>query len=157
MNSFFSWLDRTVRTLCDRPDHLQRLSIVGAGLSIYPAVIATVGLLVWFALRHPDAPTTVVDGLFRIVYILLGLFALVVVSMLGTIKGLRIGPKGLEVETTFDDPDAAPGDHRRPFMRGSQDSDDCAGADDPPADPDPAPAADDDDSKKKPDTTEVTP
>jgi hypothetical protein len=79
-------------------------------------------------LRHPDAPTTVVDGLFRIVYILLALFALVVVSMLGTIKGLRIGPKGLEVETTFDDPDAAPGDRRRPFMRGSQDSDDCAGA-----------------------------
>jgi hypothetical protein len=142
MSGFFSWLDRTVRTLCDRPDHLQRLSIVGAGLSIYPAVASVIGVLVWFALKHPDAPTSIIDGLVRVVYILLGLFALVVVSLLGTIKGLRIGPKGLEVETTFDDPDAAPGDRRRRFA--DQDSGGCP--DDSPQ-PDPAPAEDDDDRR----------
>jgi hypothetical protein len=102
-------------------------------------------------LKHPDAPTSIIDGLVRVVYILLGLFALVVVSLLGTIKGLRIGPKGLEVETTFDDPDAAPGDRRRRFA--DQDQRRLLTDDSPP--PDPAPAEDDDD-KKKPDI-QVTP
>lgn len=151
MSGFFSWLDRTVRTLCDRPDHLQRLSIVGAGLSIYPAVASVIWVLVWFALKHPDAPTSIVDGLVRVVYILLALFALVVVSLLGTIKGLKLGPSGLEVETTADDPDTAPGDRRRRFRdQDSGDGDAC-----PAATPDPAAAPDDDDAKKPADI-EVT-
>lgn len=103
-----SWLDRTVRNLCDRPDHLQRLSIVGAGMSVYPAVFALIGLLVWFALRHPDAPGQIISGLINFVYCFLALFALVVISLLGTIKGFRIGPSGMEVTTTADDPDVDP-------------------------------------------------
>lgn len=108
MGAFLSWLDRTVRTICDRPDHLQRLSIVGAGVATYPAIASMILVLIWFALDHPGAPPQIVGGLINIVYILLALYALVIVSMLGTIKGLRIGPSGLEVSTTADDPDVDP-------------------------------------------------
>lgn len=100
---FFAWVRLTLDMLCDRPDHLQRLAIIGSGISLYPAV----GLLIWIvwkgyaqteALQHQSM------GIMGIaLYIFLALFGLVIVSLLGTIKGLRVsGPGGssFEIETT---------------------------------------------------------
>jgi len=115
---FFNWLRRTVDTLCERPDHLQRLSIIGSGVSVYPAVFALVALLVWFATHYPQTLLIVVNGIVNFVYIFLGLFALVIVTMLGSIKGLKFGPRGLELSTTFDDLDVDPGTRRDTRLSG---------------------------------------
>jgi hypothetical protein len=104
----FVWVRNTLDFLCDRPDHLQRLSIIGAGMSVYPAVFLLVGLLTWFAVKYQSTMDDVVRGLINFGYIFLALFALVIVALLGTIKGLRLGPGGLEVITTADDPDVDP-------------------------------------------------
>ncbi len=113
---FWKWVRETLDMLCNRPDHLQRISIVGSGMSLYPVIFAMVGLLVWFALRFQDSDSLlirqIVGGVINIIYILLSLFALVIVSMLGTIKGLSIGPRGLQLTTNVDDPDVDP-DTRR--------------------------------------------
>lgn len=102
---FFDWMRQTLDFLCERPDHLQRLSIVGAGMSLYPAVVALTIVMIWFGVSYPGVPAQIVGGLFNVIYFTLALFALVIVSMLGTIKGLKLGPRGLELSTTFDDLD----------------------------------------------------
>lgn len=112
LRKFFRWVRDTLDNLCDRPDHLQRLSIVGAGVSVYPAVFSLIALLVWFAVQRPQVLSMVVAGIINIVYIFLALFALVIVSLLGTIKGLSIGPRGLQVTTIADDPDVDPNTRR---------------------------------------------
>lgn len=122
MSGFTSWLDRTVRTICDRPDHLQRLAILGAGMAIYPAI----GALIWIVWQGYDRTPALQAQSLAIMGIALftafGLFGLVVVSMLGTIKGLRLeGPGGLgmELNTTADDPNVGPATTREtsPFSK----------------------------------------
>lgn len=99
MGKFFAWLRNTVDTLCNRPDHLQRLSIIGSGCALYPLVI----WLIWIMWKgfgtDPALLTKQIDWLGWISIGILGLFALVLITLLGTIKGIHIsGPGGVEVQ-----------------------------------------------------------
>lgn len=111
MSRFFLWLRQTMDILCDRPDHLQRVSIIMAGVSLYPLFIGMIVILVVFAVLYTDNQRQIISGLINYGYIFLGLFALVIISMLGTIKGLSLrgpGGSGLHLVTTADDPDVDP-------------------------------------------------
>lgn len=102
------WLSRTIDTLCERPDHLQRLAIIGAGMVVYPLVVGLI-LIVWLGFGPRTDPAITVQQLKIMGWALLGsmgLWGLVVVTLLGTVKGLRVngpGGVGLEVETTAGD------------------------------------------------------
>lgn len=110
-NRFWGWVRRTLDFLCERPDHLQRLAIIGAGFAIYPLVLGIIWI-VWKGYgSSPEILSQSLGIMGFIAYGLLALFALVVVSLLGTIKGLRImgpGGSGIEIDTTMDDPDMGP-------------------------------------------------
>lgn len=115
MSRFFRWLRDTMDVLCERPDHLQRVSIMLSGMSLFPLFIGMIMVLVWFAVTFTGAynglQTQIITGLINYGYIFLGLYALVIISMLGTIKGLSLrglGGSGLTLTTTVDDPDADP-------------------------------------------------
>jgi len=99
--AFFKWFGRTVDTLCERPDHLQRLAIIGAGMFVYPMIWAFV-LIVWLGFGHGQPVEVVLKQLNFIGYGMIGtllLWGLVVVTLLGTIKGVRIsGPGGFNAE-----------------------------------------------------------
>lgn len=110
-NRFFGWVRRTLDFLCERPDHLQRLAIIGAGVAMYPLVLG----LIWIVWKgYGTSPEILSQSLGIMGFALfgaMGLLALVVVSLLGTIKGLRImgpGGSGIEIDTTMDDPDVGP-------------------------------------------------
>lgn len=102
------WFARTIDTLCERPDHLQRLAIIGAGMFVYPLVVVLV-FIVWLGFGPRNDPAIVTQQLRIMGWALLGsmaLWGLVVVTLLGTVKGLRVnGPGGvaLEFETTAGD------------------------------------------------------
>lgn len=103
MTRFLTWLNGVVERLCDRPDHLQRLSIVGAGVAVYPLIAVMIGILVWFGVNPAAAAPLVVPIIGNIAYGLLGLFGLVVVALLGIIKGVRAslpGGASVEIQTT---------------------------------------------------------
>jgi len=126
-NAFFGWVRRTLDMLCDRPDHLQRISIIGAGMSLYPLILGMIALLVFFAFKFPNVVVQVTGGLINFVYVFMGLFALVIVSMLGTIKGLSlrgIGGSGITITTTADDPDVDPTTTRDTRIDGGGNTDD---------------------------------
>lgn len=111
MSRFFRWLRDTMDVLCDRPDHLQRVSIMLSGMSLYPLFIGMIVILVWFAITYPGLQAKIITGLINYGYIFLGLFALVIITMLGSIKGLKInapGGVGMALVTTADDPDVDP-------------------------------------------------
>ncbi len=107
-NNFFSWLRKTIDTLCDRPDHLQRLSIIGSGMAVYVMLWVLVGII-WLGFgKHIELMSQQLSILGIISYGLLGLFGLVVLTVLGTIKGIHIqAPGGVEVgiDTTAGDDD----------------------------------------------------
>lgn len=108
---FFRWVRETLDMLCDRPDHLQRISIIMAGMSLFPLFLGTSVVLVFFALRFDDERAQIIGGLINYGYVYLALFALVIVAMLGTIKGIRLsgpGGSGITLVTTADDPDVDP-------------------------------------------------
>jgi hypothetical protein len=54
MSRFFGWTRKTLDDLCERPDHLQRLSIIGSGFIMWPTMIG-------FALI---VPTNIIMGLY---------------------------------------------------------------------------------------------
>lgn len=115
MRRFFGWVQRALDTLCERPDHLQRVSIIMAGVSLYPLFIGMIIILVVFSVLYRDHQSQIIAGLINYGYIFLGLFALVIISMLGTIKGLSLrvpGGGGLALTTTADDPDLDPRTNR---------------------------------------------
>lgn len=103
-----SWFGRTIDTLCDRPDHLQRLAIIGAGMFVYPMIWAFV-LIAWLGFGQGQPVEIVKLQLMFIGSGMIGsliLWGLVVVTLLGTIKGVRVsGPGGvnLEFETSAGD------------------------------------------------------
>lgn len=104
---FASWARRALAELCARPDRLQRVSIIMAGVSLYPLFIGMIVILVVFAVLYRDHQSQIIASLINYGYIFLGLFALVIISMLGTIKGLSLrvpGGGGLALTTTADDP-----------------------------------------------------
>ena len=137
MSRFFRWLRDTMDVLCDRPDHLQRVSIIMSGMSLFPLFIGMIVVLVWFAVTFTGAynglQTQIITGLINYGYIFLGLYALVIISMLGTIKGLSLkgpGGSGLSLTTTADDPDVDPSTTRNVdygFGGGKKDDDGYGG------------------------------
>ena len=129
MSRFFRWLRDTMDVLCDRPDHLQRVSIILSGMSLFPLFIGMICVLVWFATTYTEnyngLQTQIITGLINYGYIFLGLFALVIISMLGTIKGLSLKtPGGVAVTlvTTADDPDVDPSTTRDTGLGGGGDN-----------------------------------
>lgn len=108
---FFGWARQTMNMLCMQPDHLQRLGIIGAGFVVQLTMWAAM-LIVWRG--YDRTPELQAQSLNFMGWSLMGsmaLWGLVVVSLLGTVKGLKIagpGGFGLDLLTTADDPDAGP-------------------------------------------------
>lgn len=101
---FFAWCRQTLDMLCDRPDHLQRIGIVGAGMSLYPMMIALVGILVWFGIHGGVAALAVIPWFGWALIGLITVFAVIVIALLGTIKGIKIAaPGGATVELDLAD------------------------------------------------------
>jgi hypothetical protein len=96
-----NWISRTIESLCNRPDHLQRLAIVAAGCVMYPTVWGLI-LIVWKGFG--DHPTLYPQQLQILGWALLGsmvLWGLVVVALLGIVKGIKVeGPGGVGIELT---------------------------------------------------------
>ncbi|AXQ68681.1 holin [Caulobacter phage CcrPW] len=108
---FANWAGSTVKTLCDRPDHLQRLAIIGAGMVVQLTMWAVI-LIVWLGYdRTPELQSQSLNFMGWALMGSMALWGLVVVTLLGTIKGLSIaGPGGFGINllTTADDPDVDP-------------------------------------------------
>ncbi len=101
--------------LCARPDHLQRLSIIGSGFVMWPTMVGF-ALIVWLGYgRTPALQSQSLNFMGMALVGSMALGGLVVVALLGIVKGIRVaGPGGLSVaiETTADDPDVDPGTAR---------------------------------------------
>ena len=123
MRRFFSWVRRTLDELCARPDHLQRLSIIGSGFIMWPTMIGF-ALIVWLGYGPAEAAQSLnFMGIALIVS--MALWGLVVVALLGIVKGLRVsGPGGMSVsiQTTADDPDVDPSTARAGFDMGGDEA-----------------------------------
>ncbi|AXQ68302.1 holin [Caulobacter phage CcrBL10] len=103
--NFFRWVRLTLDNLCDRPDHLQRLSIIGSGMAAFPLILLIIHILVYFGLHGPDtaAALAVIPIIGNMGYGALALYALSQVALLGIIKGIRIAAPGgvnVAIETT---------------------------------------------------------
>nr|WP_313427060.1 hypothetical protein [Brevundimonas diminuta] len=111
-NRFFGWLGRTVRFICDHPSHLQRLSIIGAGVIMWPTMVGFT-LIVWLGYaRTPDLQSQSLNFMGLALLSSMALWGLVVVATLGIIKGFSVsgpGGVGLSLTTIADDPDVDPG------------------------------------------------
>lgn len=111
MRKFTAWLGRVVRHVRDHPAHLQRLSIIGAGVVMYPTVLLFAGI-VWLGYGKTEAlQTQSLNFMGAALLASMALWGLVVVAILGVVKGVTVaGPGGLSVavQTTADDPDVAP-------------------------------------------------
>ncbi|WP_312084705.1 hypothetical protein [Brevundimonas sp.] len=108
---FLLWLRRTLDKLCERPDHLQRLSIIGSGLIMWPTLIGF-ALVVWLGYGKTEAlQAQSLNFLGMALLASMALWALVVIALLGIIKGFSVsgpGGVGVSITTTADDPDVAP-------------------------------------------------
>ena len=89
MDRFFGWCRRTLDMLCDRPDHLQRISIIGAGFKSGLLVVGVIALLTWFGTSSPALALLVVPILGNALYMLIGAFIICIIVLLGLIKGLQ--------------------------------------------------------------------
>lgn len=119
---FFKWVRQTLDTI--GPEHLRSLAIIGAGVSVYPGLFM-LGYIVWLGYsRSPELQAQSLGIMGVALFICLGLFGMVVLAMLGTVKSLRVeGPGGLgfELDTTEDDPDQGPDTPRRERHRRERD------------------------------------
>lgn len=109
MRAFTAWLGRAVRHICDHPAHLQRLSIIGSGIVMYPTVVGF-ALIVWLG-YGPELGAQSLNFMGIALLASMGLWGLVVVALLGIVKGIKVaGPAGMSVAvtTTADDPDVDP-------------------------------------------------
>ncbi|MFN3836834.1 MAG: hypothetical protein ACK4MI_03885 [Brevundimonas sp.] len=111
MRMFTDWLGRAVRNICDHPAHLQRLSIIGAGVVMYPTLLGF-ALVVWLGYsRTPELQAQSLNFMGMALLASMALWGLVVVAVLGIIKGFSVsgpGGVGVSITTTADDPDVAP-------------------------------------------------
>lgn len=111
MRAFTAWLGRTVRHLCDHPAHLQRLSIIGAGVIMWPTLIGF-AMVVWLGYsRTPELQSQSLNFMGLALLGSMALWALVVIAVLGIIKGVSLtgpGGVGLSLTTIADDPDVDP-------------------------------------------------
>jgi F0F1-type ATP synthase membrane subunit c/vacuolar-type H+-ATPase subunit K len=98
---FGAYIKTVVQTLCDRPDHLQRLAIIGAGMVAYPMVCAIIWI-VWKGYDHtPELQAQSLNFMGFALYGAMVMWGLVVVALLGVVKGLKVeGPGGVSVELT---------------------------------------------------------
>lgn len=104
-NRFWVWFRSTLDMLCDRPDHLQRLSVIGAGASLYPVMIAVLVLLWWFGKSSPALASIALPLIFQFGVGIMILFGLVIVVLIGLVKGLtsfkaNLPGGSVEIETT---------------------------------------------------------
>lgn len=108
---FFAWLEPVVRNICDHPSHMQRLGIIGAGMVMYPTVLLFAGI-VWLGYaRTPELQSQSLNFMGMALLSSMALWGLVVVAILGVVKGVSVSaPGGLSVgiTTTADDPDVDP-------------------------------------------------
>lgn len=115
---FFRWLRDTLDMLCDRPNHLQRLSAIGAGMAVGIFVIALVAIITWFGTQSAPLALVVVPILGNALYGFIAVFAICVVVIMALVRGLGsvnfTGPNGvgLSLETTDKVPDADECDDR---------------------------------------------
>lgn len=112
MRAFTAWLGRTVRYICDHPTHLQRLSIIGAGVIMWPTMVGF-ALVVWLGYaRTPELQSQSLNFMGLALLGSMALWALVVIAVLGIVKGLSVtGPGGVGLSLTTivaDDPDVGP-------------------------------------------------
>lgn len=120
---FFGWVRVTLDTLCDRPDHLQRLSVIGSGMAAFPLLVWVIRILVDFGMHGPDtqAALAVIPIIGAMGGGIIFLYALSQVALLGIIKGVRFSAPGgvnVEIETTSgDDDEDDDSDRRRPRQR----------------------------------------
>lgn len=107
MSRFFGWIGRTAET----PAGLQRLGIIGAGLVMWPTMIGF-ALVVWRGFdRTPELQSQALHFMGVALLACLALWGLVVVALVGIVKGVRVsapGGVGVSIQTTADDPDVAP-------------------------------------------------
>lgn len=85
---FWAWTRRTLDMLCDRPEHLQRLSIIGAGMKSGLLVVGVIAILTWFGKSAPALALLVVPILGTALYMLIAAFIICIVVLLGLVKGL---------------------------------------------------------------------
>lgn len=108
---FFGWARRTLDELCERPDHLQRLSIIGSGFVMWPTMVAF-ALIVWLGYgRTPELQAQSLNFMGLALLSSMALWALVVIALLGILKGVSISAPGgasITLTTTADDPDVDP-------------------------------------------------
>lgn len=108
---FFGWLQHVAAS----PAGLQRLTVVGAGLIMWPTLIGF-ALIVWLGYsRTPELQSQSLDWMGMALLASMVLWGLVVIALLNVIKGVRVaGPGGFNVnfQTTADDPDVDPGTPR---------------------------------------------
>lgn len=100
---FWRWTRQTIDMLCDRPDHLQRLFIIGSGMSVFPMVCGFVFLLIRYGDRSDELASMVVPILGNGMYISQALFALSIIALLGIVRGIGIrtpGGFGFNLQTT---------------------------------------------------------
>lgn len=117
---FFGWLRRTLDVLCDRPDHLQRVSIIASGFVMWPTMIGF-ALIVWLGYGPEHGAQSLNYMGFALVGSML-LWGLVIIALLGIVKGVRVaGPGGMSVsiQTTADDPDVDPTTTRNASLIGN--------------------------------------
>nr|WP_313522021.1 hypothetical protein [Brevundimonas diminuta] len=109
MRIFTAWLGRTVRFICDHPSRLQRLSIIGAGMIMWPTMVGF-ALVVWLG-YGPEHGAQSLNFMGLALLASMALWGLVVVATLGIIKGLSVtgpGGVGVSIQTIADDPDVDP-------------------------------------------------
>lgn len=120
MGRTMAYLREVIAKLCDNPNHLQRLAIIGAGICALPMVILGI-MIVWHggwsvllakAALSTNAAllaaqlTVVTQQLNILGNALLGMlaiWAIVVLALLGTVRSMKVqGPGGLgvDIETT---------------------------------------------------------
>lgn len=103
---FFAWCRETLDFLCNHPDHLQRLGIIGAGMSLYPMMVGLVSILVWFGINGGVAALAVIPWFGWALIGMITVFAFTIIALLGTIKGIKINtPWGANVELEMADED----------------------------------------------------
>lgn len=105
LTKFTTWASGVIRTICDRPDHLQRLSIAGAGVSIWPLIVWLIGIISntkkWASTEQAHQLTI----LGNLSLGLLALLALVIIALLGIIRGLKASlPGGASIDVDIVDP-----------------------------------------------------
>ena len=86
---FFGWCRQTLDMLCARPEHLQRLSIIGAGMKSGLLVVGVIAILTWFGQSAPALALLVVPILGTALYMLIVAFIICIVVLLGLVKGIE--------------------------------------------------------------------